>query len=128
MQLRQGGYPRTPGWEQFAITALDGPEARERRAAVAEPHHAYQASVASVDDLVHQLIHALDETGFNQNTSVIFTSESCALDILGAEYVRDFEPGELVVVDERGIRSRKVFEDVRPAKCIFEFIYFSYRI
>lgn len=57
--------------------------------------------------------------------SVIVTSESCALDILGAEYVRDFEPGELVVIDERGIRSRKVFEETRQAKCIFEFIYFS---
>jgi amidophosphoribosyltransferase len=59
------------------------------------------------------------------DNSVIVTSESCALDILGAEYVRDFEPGELVVIDERGIRSRKVFEETRPAKCIFEFIYFS---
>jgi amidophosphoribosyltransferase len=57
--------------------------------------------------------------------SVVITSESCALDILGAEYVRDFEPGELVIVDERGIRSRKAFEDAKPAKCIFEFIYFS---
>jgi amidophosphoribosyltransferase len=54
-----------------------------------------------------------------------FASEFRALDILGAEYVRDFEPGELVVIDEGGIKFRKVFEDVRPAKCIFEFIYFS---
>lgn len=57
--------------------------------------------------------------------SVVITSESCALDILGAEYVRDFEPGELVIIDERGIRSRQAFDEVRPAKCIFEFIYFS---
>ena len=57
--------------------------------------------------------------------SFIITSESCALDILGATYVRDFEPGELVVVDERGITSRKVFESTKLAKCIFEFIYFS---
>jgi len=57
--------------------------------------------------------------------SVIVTSESCALDILGAEYIRELEPGELVVVDERGIRSQKVFESTKQAKCIFEFIYFS---
>jgi amidophosphoribosyltransferase len=57
--------------------------------------------------------------------SVIITSESCALDILGAEYVRDIEPGELVMVDERGITSRKALESSRLAKCIFEFIYFS---
>ncbi len=57
--------------------------------------------------------------------STIITSESCALDILGAEYVREVEPGELVVVDEHGIRSRKAIESTRQAKCIFEFIYFS---
>jgi len=57
--------------------------------------------------------------------SVIITSESCALDILGAEYVRDIEPGELVMVDERGITSRRALESSRMAKCIFEFIYFS---
>ena len=57
--------------------------------------------------------------------ATIITSESCALDIIGAEYVRDIEPGELVVVDDRGIRSRKAFEKQPQAKCIFEFIYFS---
>lgn len=57
--------------------------------------------------------------------ATIITSESCALDIIGAEYIRDIEPGELVIVDERGIRSRKAFEPQQQAKCIFEFIYFS---
>ncbi|HEU4928241.1 MAG TPA: amidophosphoribosyltransferase, partial [Candidatus Krumholzibacteria bacterium] len=57
--------------------------------------------------------------------AVIITSESCALDIIGAEYIRDIEPGELVIVDERGIRSRKAFEPQQQAKCIFEFIYYS---
>jgi amidophosphoribosyltransferase len=57
--------------------------------------------------------------------ATIITSESCALDILGADYIRDIEPGELVIVDERGIRSRKAFEPQQQAKCIFEFIYFS---
>jgi amidophosphoribosyltransferase len=47
------------------------------------------------------------------------------LDIIGAEYVRDIEPGELVIVDDRGIRSRKAFDKQAQAKCIFEFIYFS---
>jgi len=57
--------------------------------------------------------------------ATIITSESCALDIIGAEYIRDIEPGELVIVDERGIRSRMAFEPQQQAKCIFEFIYFS---
>jgi amidophosphoribosyltransferase len=57
--------------------------------------------------------------------SIVITSESCALDILGAEYVRELNPGEFVVVDERGVKSRQAFEEARQAKCIFEFIYFS---
>jgi amidophosphoribosyltransferase len=57
--------------------------------------------------------------------ATIITSESCALDIIGAEYIREVEPGELVIVDERGIRSWKAFEPQQQAKCIFEFIYFS---
>jgi amidophosphoribosyltransferase len=57
--------------------------------------------------------------------STILTSESCALDIIGAEYVRDVAPGELVMIDERGITSLQAEESTVQAKCIFEFIYFS---
>ena len=45
MELRQADYPRTEGWQQFAITAIDGPDADAARAAVADAHHKYQASV-----------------------------------------------------------------------------------
>ena len=45
MDLRWNTYPRTEGWQQFAITAVDGPEAKECRDAVADAHHKYQASV-----------------------------------------------------------------------------------
>ena len=45
MALRYNDYPRTAGWEQFVITAIDGDDAEAKRAAVAEAHHKYQASV-----------------------------------------------------------------------------------
>lgn len=45
MEIRQADYARTQGWQQFVITALDGPDAEARRAAVAEAHHKFQASV-----------------------------------------------------------------------------------
>ncbi|MDW3178840.1 MAG: YciI family protein [Acidimicrobiia bacterium] len=45
MQIRQGEYPRTEGWKQFAITAFDGSDGAERRNAVADAHHRFQASV-----------------------------------------------------------------------------------
>jgi len=45
MEIRQADFPRTDGWQQFAIFAWDGPDAAERRKAVAEAHHKFQASV-----------------------------------------------------------------------------------
>ena len=55
----------------------------------------------------------------------IVTSETCALDIIGAKYVRDVEPGEVIVFDERGVQSHKPFPPKPPRPCIFEYIYFS---
>lgn len=55
----------------------------------------------------------------------ILSSETCALDIIGAEFVRDVEPGEIIVVDEQGLRSIKPFAKVPKRFCIFEYIYFA---
>jgi amidophosphoribosyltransferase len=57
----------------------------------------------------------------------VIASETAALDIIGAKFVREIEPGEIVIVDERnGLRSEKVeLPGARPALCIFEFIYFA---
>ncbi len=55
----------------------------------------------------------------------ILASETCALDIIGAEFVRDIEPGEIVVIDETGVRSVKPFAKVPSRFCIFEYIYFA---
>src|SRR3982074_132567 len=55
----------------------------------------------------------------------ILASEPCALDIIGGKYVRDVEPGEVIVFDERGAQSHKPFPPKPPRPCIFEYIYFS---
>ena len=55
----------------------------------------------------------------------ILTSESCALDIIGAEFVRDVRPGEIVVVDDSGLRSLSPFPPTPQRFCVFEYIYFS---
>jgi amidophosphoribosyltransferase len=55
----------------------------------------------------------------------ILASETCALDIIGAQYVRDIENGEVVIFDEEGLHSYKPFPPVAPRPCIFEYIYFS---
>lgn len=55
----------------------------------------------------------------------ILASETCALDIIGAEFVREIEPGEMVVINSEGIKSSSPFPKVDPRPCIFEFVYFS---
>ncbi len=55
----------------------------------------------------------------------ILVSETCALDIIGAEFVRDVEPGELVVLEGGAVRSLRPFPQQRQRFCIFEYIYFA---
>jgi amidophosphoribosyltransferase len=55
----------------------------------------------------------------------VLASETCALDIIGAEYVRDIEAGELVKIDKRGIESFKPFSKTPQRFCVFELIYFA---
>lgn len=57
--------------------------------------------------------------------SYIVASETCALDIVDAEFVRDVEPGEIVRIEEDGIWSRKFSTNTRPSPCVFELIYFA---
>ena len=55
----------------------------------------------------------------------ILASETCALDIIGAHYVRDVENGEVLILDEDGAHSHKPFLPMPPRPCIFEYIYFA---
>ncbi len=55
----------------------------------------------------------------------ILASESCALDIIGAELLRDIEPGEMIVIRENGLQSLRPFEQKSERFCVFEYVYFS---
>ncbi len=55
----------------------------------------------------------------------LLASESCALEVVGAELVRDVEPGEIIIIDENGMTSAKALREHRKAHCIFEYIYFA---
>jgi amidophosphoribosyltransferase len=57
--------------------------------------------------------------------AVIFASETVALDVVGATYLRTVEPGELIIVNGEGIRSLRPFGNFQPRPCIFEHVYFS---
>ena len=78
-----------------------------------------------------KVIGARDPYGFRPlslgqvNGAWVLASETCALDMVEAEFWRDVEPGEIVVLDENGLHSHKPFPAVPPQYCIFEFIYFA---
>ncbi len=55
----------------------------------------------------------------------LVASETSAFDLLGAEVVREIEPGELVLLNDKGVTSYKPFAPVNPAMCIFEYVYFA---
>jgi amidophosphoribosyltransferase len=78
-----------------------------------------------------QLIAARDPNGFRPlvlgelDDAYAVASETCAFDLIGAKYLREVEPGEILVVDENGLRSLKPFEKTTRSLCVFEFIYFA---
>ncbi|MBS3808983.1 MAG: amidophosphoribosyltransferase [Desulfobacterales bacterium] len=59
------------------------------------------------------------------NGHYVLASETCALDLLEAEFVRELEPGEIVIINDQGVRSIFPHETTRRTFCIFEFIYFA---
>jgi amidophosphoribosyltransferase len=68
---------------------------------------------------------ASGEQGKGEPPRYCVASESCAFDIIGATFVRDVEPGEVVTLGPDGLQSRRVMPDSRKAFCVFEYIYFA---
>jgi amidophosphoribosyltransferase len=95
--------------------------------ALREVRGAYSLVLLSKD----KVIGVRDPHGFRPlclgklNGAMVLASETCALDLVQAEYVRDVAPGEIVVLDENGVTSFTPFEPVKPSFCIFEFVYFA---
>lgn len=77
------------------------------------------------------LIAVRDQNGFRPlclgrlNGGYVVASETCALDLVQAEYIRDIEPGEILIINKEGLKSLKPEEPDRKAYCIFELIYFA---
>ncbi|MBI2505846.1 MAG: amidophosphoribosyltransferase [Candidatus Latescibacteria bacterium] len=95
--------------------------------ALSQAKGAYALVIATQDSLMA----ARDPLGFRPlclgqlGDSWVVASESCALDMVSARYLRDVEPGEVVVIDRGGLRSLKPWPKTQHAFCVFEFIYFS---
>jgi amidophosphoribosyltransferase len=95
--------------------------------ALAQVKGAYSLAVLTENEL----IAVRDPHGFRPlvlgklNDSMIVASETCALDLVRAEYVREIEPGEVVVINDDGVRSIKPFGLAPTKRCIFEYVYFA---
>lgn len=80
-----------------------------------------------------KLIAARDPQGFRplvlgelpEGDGYVVASETCALDSIGAEFVRDIEPGEILVIDDKGLQSIRTHCGQKSSMCVFEYIYFA---
>ncbi|MFC2044658.1 amidophosphoribosyltransferase [Chloroflexota bacterium] len=130
-ELSSQGYTfnTTTDTEAIANLVISSPEkdwASKIRYAMHRLHGAYSLTLMTPD----QLFGARDPLGVRPlclgaiNGGWVIASESCALDHIGASFIREIEPGEIVSIDEGGIRSYRE-EGVKRAMCIFEYIYFA---
>lgn len=102
----------------------------ERAAAAALPMFEGAFSIVMMDQ--GHLIGARDPHGYRPlclgalpEGGWVLASETAALDIVGARFIRDIEPGELVIIDAGGVRSKTPFASTDRRLCIFEFVYFA---
>lgn len=79
-----------------------------------------------------KLIAARDPQGFRplcmgetETGAIVFASESCALDSIGARFIRDVEPGEIIIVDKNGAHSLKTHCGQKTSMCVFEYVYIA---
>jgi amidophosphoribosyltransferase len=108
--------PRLRG--AFSIVAMT----KDRVVAFRDPHGLRPLSIGVLESGPEHLDGAAGAAG---PSHYCVASESCAFDIIGARYVRDVEPGELVTLGEDGLQSRMVVSGGRRAFCVFEYIYFA---
>ena len=110
----------------FARAKADGSEA-----AIIEAISQVRGAFSLVMMTKDRLIGVRDPHGFRPlalgrlGDAWVICSETCAMDLIGATYLRDVEPGEVVIVGPHGIRSVKPYPPARQSQCVFEHVYFS---
>ncbi len=111
---------------RLAKSSADAPEAK-----LADALQGVEGAYSLLVLIGETLVAARDPRGWRPlimgsvGDATVFASETCALDIVGATYVREIEPGEVVAVDRSGMRSIKPFARQDRHQCVFEFVYFA---
>jgi amidophosphoribosyltransferase len=133
---REGAYFQTTSDSEIIVQLIAHSKAGTLVDAIADSLSQVDGAFSIVMMTRDRIFAARDPRGFRplsmgriKNTdgpdTIIFASETCAFDLLRAEYIRDVFPGELVMVTEDGVTSRQYASGVTQASCIFEHVYFS---
>jgi amidophosphoribosyltransferase len=133
---REGAYFQTTSDSEIIVQLIAHSKAPTLVDAIADSLAQVEGAFSIVMMTRDRIFAARDPRGFrplsigrikNPGTpdTVIFASESCAFDLLRAEFVRDVLPGELVMVTEDGLTSRQYASGVPQSSCIFEHVYFA---
>ena len=129
----QGSIFQTTVDSEIILHLLAQPVGVGHESALIETMRRIQGAYSLVILTENALIGARDPHGFRplsigrmDNGAFVLSSETCAFDLIQAKFIRDVEPGEIVVIDGDGIRSIQAFpEQARRAFCVFEYVYFA---
>ncbi len=128
---KRGSIFRTSSDTEVILHLLARSKKRRIELALAEALGKVIGAYSAVLLTPKHLVAARDPAGVRplalgkKRSAWIVASETCAFDIIGARYIRDVNPGEIIVINGHGIRSYDILKKSRHAFCIFEFIYFS---
>jgi len=128
---REGSIFQTTNDSEIILHLIAKSSKKKIEEEIAEALSCVQGAYSLVFMTKDDLIAARDPYGFRPlalgkiNKSWVVASETCAFDIIGAKYERDIMPGEILLINENGLKSFSPFKKVKHAFCIFEFIYFS---
>lgn len=129
--VKQGSIFQTNSDTEVVLHLYARSQAKTVGEALAESLAALDGAFSFALITKDRLIAARDPHGFRPlalgrlDDAWVVSSETCALDLIGASYVRDVEPGELLVISADGVKSMKPFLPAKLAHCVFEHVYFA---
>lgn len=127
-----GAIFQTTSDTEIILHLMAKPEGRGRHNSLIQALTRIQGAFSLVIMGENELIGVRDSFGFRPlsigklGDAWVLSSETCAFDLISAKFVRDVEPGEIVIIDEKGLRSIKPYVELeRKSLCVFEYVYFA---
>jgi len=129
--VREGAIFQTNSDTEVVVHLFARAKAEGSEAAIVEAISQVRGAFSLVMMTKDRLIGVRDPHGFRPlaigrlGDAWVICSETCAMDLIGATYLRDVEPGEVVIAGPHGLRSVKPYPSARQSQCVFEHVYFS---